>query len=67
MWASRLSAARLFLYQNFQNIVINKTKIFYQKIKNNQTVDKSAFLLAQREGFVLEFFKANRKGIKVML
>jgi hypothetical protein len=49
MWASRLSAARLFLYQNFQNIVvINKTKIFYQKIKNNQTVDKIAFLLAQR-------------------
>jgi hypothetical protein len=57
MWASRLSAARLFLYQNFQNIVvINKTKIFYQKIKNNQTVDKIAFLLVQREGFVLEFF-----------
>jgi hypothetical protein len=48
MWASCLSAARLFLYQNFQNIVINKTKIFYQKIKNNRKIDKIAFLLAQR-------------------
>jgi hypothetical protein len=44
-----LEWARLFLYQNFQNIVvINKTKIFYQKIKNNRKIDKIAFLLAQR-------------------